>query len=216
MKLYSCEAARGPKPVRVVLALLRINYTLIEVNLAAEEQFGSAFTAINPNQRVPALDLTGHGKVEDVLTQSGAIMEYFAELCPKAQLLGEGTLERFRVREIMRLLDSDLRPLGNRQPLLRLMQEAHYTSRAETNGWSIFWVGRAFDALERMLKLHQSDPDFCVGERLTLADITLGTEVWAAISRFSLPVSEKWPKIWGVYEHLCTLPAFRTVHGLNG
>src|SRR6185369_10519647 len=63
----------------VMLEEVGLPYKVIPVNLQKEEQFAPAFTAINPNQKIPAIvdhDVAG-GPL--ALFESGAILVHLAE-----------------------------------------------------------------------------------------------------------------------------------------
>ncbi len=57
MKLYDGGRAPNPRRVRVFLAEKGIDIEKQQIDIAALEHKGAAFTAINPLQRVPALVL---------------------------------------------------------------------------------------------------------------------------------------------------------------
>ena len=73
IRLYAWHTPNGRK-VSVALEELALPYEVVKVNLAEGEQRSAAFTALNPNQKIPAIvdgDVT--------LAESGAILVYLAE-----------------------------------------------------------------------------------------------------------------------------------------
>ena len=73
IKLYAAHTPNGRK-VSVMLEECALPYEIVKLNLAKGEQFSAEFTAINPNQKIPAIvdgDMT--------LAESGAILVYLAE-----------------------------------------------------------------------------------------------------------------------------------------
>lgn len=77
LTLYYWNTPNGHKPV-LLLEELGLAYDLLPVNIGRGEQFSDAFTAVNPNQRIPALrDDTPQGPV--TVFESGAILQYLAE-----------------------------------------------------------------------------------------------------------------------------------------
>ena len=73
IKLYAAHTPNGRK-ISVMLEECALPYEIVKVNLSKGEQFTSQFTALNPNQKIPAIvdgDLT--------LAESGAILIYLAD-----------------------------------------------------------------------------------------------------------------------------------------
>jgi GST-like protein len=76
--LYTWTTPNGRK-ISIMLEETGLPYTVIPVNLQKEEQFTPAFTAINPNQKIPAIvdhDVAG-GPL--AIFESGAILFHLAE-----------------------------------------------------------------------------------------------------------------------------------------
>jgi len=76
--LYTWTTPNGRK-ISIALEELGLPYKVIPVNLQKEEQFSPAFTAINPNQKIPAIvdhDVPG-GPLS--VFESGAILVHLAE-----------------------------------------------------------------------------------------------------------------------------------------
>jgi glutathione S-transferase len=80
--------------IRVALAEAGAAYEYVTIDLAAGEQRGAAFLALNPHGKVPVLADGGF-----VLPESDAILWYVAESFPAAQLLGPTPRERARALE---------------------------------------------------------------------------------------------------------------------
>ena len=73
IKLYAWHTPNGRK-VSVMLEECGLPYEIVKVNLGKGEQFTPQFTALNPNQKIPAIV---DGEVQ--LAESGAILVYLAE-----------------------------------------------------------------------------------------------------------------------------------------
>jgi glutathione S-transferase len=84
MKLYDGGRAPNPRRVRIFLAEKGIEIEKQQVDLGTLEHKGSAYTAINPLQQVPALELDDG----TILTESIAICRYFEALQPEPALFG--------------------------------------------------------------------------------------------------------------------------------
>ncbi len=73
IKLYAWHTPNGRK-VSVMLEEAGLPYEVVKVDIAKGEQFTPQFTAISPNQKIPAIVDGGLA-----LAESGAILIYLAE-----------------------------------------------------------------------------------------------------------------------------------------
>src|SRR5690348_9343189 len=76
--LYTWTTPNGRK-ISIMLEETQVPYRVIAVNLGKEEQFTPEFTALNPNQKIPAIvdhDVAG-GPLG--IFESGAILFHLAE-----------------------------------------------------------------------------------------------------------------------------------------
>jgi GST-like protein len=73
--LYTWATPNGRK-VSIALEELGLEYTVYPINIAEGEQFSADFTAISPNQKIPAI--VDH-ETGIKLMESGAILMYLAE-----------------------------------------------------------------------------------------------------------------------------------------
>jgi len=102
MELY---AAKGTIAVAAALTLEEAgaDWTLNLVDFSKGDQTSAAYTAINPKGRVPAL-VVG----DDILTETGAIMNYIADMHPQAGLIPTDPIRAGRMRELMFYLASTM------------------------------------------------------------------------------------------------------------
>lgn len=100
MKLYY---APGTIATAAAIALEEsgIDYTAVRVDFSKGEQKGAAYTAINPNGRVPALETEG-----TILTETGAILEFIAAKSPG--LMPTEPLQAAKARGVMYYLASTM------------------------------------------------------------------------------------------------------------
>ncbi|WP_417713481.1 glutathione S-transferase family protein [Pseudophaeobacter arcticus] len=95
MQLYY---ASGTISVAVAIALEEagLDYEAIKIDFASKEQLSPAYTQINPKSRVPALAVDG-----GILTETGALLEYIADIAPDAGLRPSDPILLARMREVM-------------------------------------------------------------------------------------------------------------------
>src|SRR5690349_4141172 len=107
------------------------------------QQHKSEFRAINPQRRVPTLELSNGEK----LTQSLAIIEYLDEIHPEPPLLPADALARAKVRAIAQMIACDIHPLNNLIALQYLKRQLKH-EQPEIDAWYHHWVIEGFTALE--------------------------------------------------------------------
>ena len=89
--------------VAIALEEAGIEYETVEIDFAAKEQTGAAYGQINPKGRVPALAVEG-----GILTETGALLEYIADVSPEAGLRPQDPVRLARMREVMFYLASTM------------------------------------------------------------------------------------------------------------
>ena len=199
MKLYTYFRSSAAYRVRIALNLKGLQYDMVPVHLTKDggQQRKQDFQKINPQMRVPALELSSG----DVLTQSLAIIEYLDEIEPEPPLLPAEALERAHVRALAQIVACDIHPLNN-LIALQYLKRALKHEQAEIDAWYHHWVIEGFTALEQMLK----PGPYAHGAQVTLADICLVPQVFNA-RRLKVPL-DAFPKIMAVETACLKLPAF--------
>ncbi|MFP6774139.1 MAG: glutathione binding-like protein [Alphaproteobacteria bacterium] len=77
--LYSWKTSNGKK-ASIMLEECALDYNIHPINIGQDDQFTAAFTAINPNSKIPAIiDQDGPGGQPYTVIESGAILMYLAE-----------------------------------------------------------------------------------------------------------------------------------------
>ncbi len=84
MKLYQANTSPNSRRVRIYLAEKGISMPIVPVDLAAKEQFSSAYAEINPRRVVPTLVLDDGTAIGEV----PAILRYLEEIHPAPPLFG--------------------------------------------------------------------------------------------------------------------------------
>jgi len=166
MKLYDNPYAPNPRRVRVFLAEKGIEIPRIAVDIMKGEQRAPQFTALNPRQAVPVLELDDG----TAIAESIAICRYFEELKPEPPLFGSSTLERAQVEMWQRRIELGLMAaigqfFRHSHPLMANVEVPQIASWAEANRARAL---KFLPTLERQL----ADRPFVCGEAFTVADIT--------------------------------------------
>jgi maleylacetoacetate isomerase len=199
VKLYTYFRSSAAYRVRIALNLKGLAYDMVPVHLTRDggQQHKPEFQKVNPQRRVPALELSSG----DVLTQSLAIIEYLDEIEPEPPFLPADALERAHVRALAQVVACDIHPLNNLISLQYLKRVLKH-EQAEIDAWYHHWVIEGFTALERML----TPGPYAHGAHVTLADICLVPQVYNA-RRLKVPL-DAFPKIVSVEQACLKLPAF--------
>lgn len=186
MKLYTYFRSSAAYRVRIALNLKGVAYDAVPINLLKGEQREESYEAINPQMRVPSLDIGS-----TTLIQSPAILEYIDEVYPDPPLLPVGAINRAKVRALASLIACDIHPLNNSGTLAYLKNRLGH-DQAAADEWYAHWVRQGFDAIEALL----GPGPYAFGSRITLADIYLVPQVFNA-RRFKVPLDD-YPKIAAV------------------
>jgi glutathione S-transferase len=166
MKLYDGGRAPNPRRVKVFLAEKGITVPIEQVDLGKRAHKSPAYAAINPMQRVPALELDDG----TVISESIAICRYFERLNPEPPLFGVGPKDMALVEMWERRLEFHLlAPVShvfrNSHPAMKEMEVPQVHAWADANR------PRVMDflaLLDRELKGRR----YIAGDRYTVADIT--------------------------------------------
>ena len=90
-----------------------------------------------------------------------------------------------------------------------LTQSLHL-SEAQKLAWIRRWLGAGLQAIEALLAENPASGRFCHGERPSIADICLVTQVTPA-KTFDT-VLDPYPRVMRVYDTCMTIPAFADAH----
>jgi glutathione S-transferase len=166
MKLYDGGRAPNPRRVRIYLAEKSLDVPLEPVDLGALAHKSPEYTAINPLQRLPALQLDDG----TVLTESIAICRYFERLHPEPPLFGIGAKEAAVIEMWERRIEFHL--LG---PVSHIFRNSHPAMKAmevpQVPAWADANRPRVQDFLA-LLDGELRNRRYVAGDRYTVADIT--------------------------------------------
>src|SRR6185295_5096863 len=166
MKLYDGGRAPNPRRVKVFLAEKGITVPVEQVDLGQLAHKSPAYAAINPLQRVPALELDDG----TVICESIAICRYFEQLHPEPPLFGQGPkdmamVEMWERRVEFHLLAPISHVFRHSHPAMKDMEVPQVPAWADANR------PRAMDFLA-LLDRELKDRRYVAGDRYTVADIT--------------------------------------------
>jgi maleylacetoacetate isomerase len=197
VKLYTYFRSSAAYRVRIALNLKGVAYDSLPINLLTGEQREEAYRAVNPQGRVPSLDIG-----TATLIQSPAILEYIDEVYPEPPLLPVGAVNRAKVRAIASLIGCDIHPLNNSGTIAYLKKRLGH-DQAAADEWYAHWVREGFEAIEALL----GPGPYAFGARITLADVYLVPQVFNA-RRFNVSL-DAYPKIAAVDEACSRHKAFQ-------
>lgn len=203
MRLFTYWRSTASYRVRIALVLKGVTVEQVPVHLVrgGGEQHGAAYRAINPQGRVPALELDDG----TVLVQSPAILDYLDEAYPDPPLLPGGAVARAKARGIADIIGCDIHPLNNVAVLTHLRRQLGQGEVAVSE-WIARWILDGFHAVEALI----GDDGFCLGPAPGLADVFLVPQVYSA-RRFNVSL-DAFPRILRVDALAAHHPAFQAAH----
>lgn len=165
MKLYMHPASTTCRPIMLFVADSGLDLEQQVVDLFTGEQYGPAFTAINPNNCVPVL---ADGDFR--LTESSAILKYLADVCGSAAYPTD-LRQRARVNELMDWFNTGFyRTFGYGLCYAQLL-EPYRLSNPEGQAEAVAAAKKSAERLLGILNDHilGSRPYLC-GNAITIAD----------------------------------------------
>ena len=206
MKLYTYFRSSAAYRVRIALNLKGLDYEMVPVHLTKDggHHKREEFRAVNPQMRVPSLELDNG----EVLLQSLAIIDYLDETHPEPPLLPSDPLERAHVRAMSQIVACDIHPLNNLAALQYLRRQLKH-EQPEIDTWYHHWVLTGFEAIEALM---QPGP-YAAGAKVTLADVCLVPQIYNA-RRLKVPL-DRFPKIVAVDAACSKLAEFQHAHPDN-
>ncbi len=203
MKLYTYWRSSAAYRVRIALALKGVAFDSVPVSLHPDrlEQYDPAYRALNPEMRLPSLELDD-GRV---VGQSMAMLEWIEETWPEPALLPADAWGRAEVRAVCQAIVSDTHPLQN-SSVLAALRERFGADDAAVRDWARHWIGRGLLACEARAAGRQTT--FLFGETPGLADVCLVPQMYNA-RRFGVDLAAL-PRLAAVEARCTELAAFRS------
>lgn len=191
MKLYDGGRVPNARRVRIFLAEKGISVPMVPVDLGKKEHRSEEFTARNPLQRVPVLELDDG----TVLTESVAICRYFEELHPEPALFGTGALGKALVEMWNRRAEFELY-LAVQAAFRHLHPGMAGYEVPQVTEWGEVNKGRAIEAM-RLFDRQLAANRFVAGADFSIADITAFVSVeFLKAARLSVPDDMKHLARW--------------------
>jgi glutathione S-transferase len=206
LRLYHAAASPNSRRVRMFLAEKGISVPLVSVDLAAGEQNGDAYRAINPRRVVPTLVLEEGTAIGEVL----AIWRYLEESYPATPLLGTTPKDKALVTMWERRPELEgfvavMEGVRNAAPRLagRAIAGPHdYVQIPELVERSKRRVADFYGDLDGRL----AEAPFVAGGNFSVADITALVTVDFATRAFDMPISAKMPSLKRWYDIVAARP----------
>ncbi len=197
MKLYSYFRSSASYRVRIALNVKKVKYDIESINIVNGEQKESDYLEKNKQGLVPALELdTG-----EILTQSGAIIEFLDDAFPEIPLIPSDKVLAAKARALGSIITNEIQPLNNLR-VLEYIRDIEKFDPSQVTKWYHTWLRSGFDALENSIR-----KPFCLGETVTIIECCLIPQVYNA-HRFKFDMSN-YPKIERIYKLCLELESFQ-------
>ncbi len=200
--LYTFFRSSTSYRLRIALAWKKLAYEPIFTSLPGMKHKDPAYLKLNPQGLVPAL-VSDEGRV---YTQSMAMIEWLDERYPEPPLMPRDADEKWYVRAVSQVIGCEIHPLNNTRVLKYLKSSYGLDDASVNGGWYAHWIAEGFAGLEGFLSLQKRSASYCLGERVTMADVCLVPQVFNA-QRFNCDL-KPYPTLMGIFERCMKLPAF--------
>ena len=182
IKMYDYWRSSACYRLRIGFNLKGIAFESVSVNLHPDvrEQASEPYKTINPQQRVPAVEIDGQ-----VHNQSMAILDWLDRAYPDPPLLPTDPHERLRAKAFAETIACDVHPLNNTS-ILKYLKDTFEADDQAINDWYSEWIVRGFEALE--MHAWKRKTPFLFGDRPGLAEICLIPQIYNA-RRFNVDLS---------------------------
>lgn len=203
IQLYSFWRSNAAFRVKVALALKKLPFEEIEVDILAGRQFDTDYAEVNAERVVPTLVHDGHR-----VFQSLAIMEYLDEIYPMPRLMPEGAADRAYARALAMVSVADSHPFVT--PRVRKHLSQHYGADTDAiEAWCGHWGREGLATYERMLAQRPATP-FALGVSPTLADICIaGQKIIADLYQVDVAA---YPRVAALTQRCFDMPEFAEAH----
>lgn len=192
--LYDYWRSSAAYRVRIALALKGLDWESRPIDLAAGEQGGAPYRALNPQGLVPALAVDGL-----LLTQSLAIIDYLDGRWPQPRLIPADPAQRAQAMARALVIAADVHPIANLR-VLKVLRGEFGAAEEQVTGWIHRWIAAGFDTLEAQAP----DSGLLGGPEPDISDLCLVPQMYNA-RRFELAL-DPWPRLVRIDAELRALP----------
>lgn len=197
-KIYGRKGS-GNICVQVLLEEAGVPYEMVVV----EDVKAPEFLKVNPNGKVPALQLPGG----EIMYESAAMMVFLAETLPAARMAPKtGTAEHALMLQWIAMISS-----GLYESILRYFYAERYGEAASVKSRAGEEIDRLYGVMESALT--KKGPWLC-GKQISAADIYL-----AMLASWYEPdtkaLGKKFPKILALYKMVAERPSWKRVEAAN-
>jgi len=197
-KLYGGKGA-GSVCVQILLEEAKAPYKMVWV----EDVKAPDFLKVNPNGKIPALQLPGG----QIIYESAAMMAFLAETLPAARMTPKiGTAEHALMLQWLVLLSA-----GTYESILRYFYSERYGEAVSVKSRASEEIDRLYGVMET--ELAQKGPYLC-GKQISAADVYL-TMLASWYEPDTTALGKKFPRILAVYNTVAARPSWKTVQAAN-
>ena len=164
MRLHDYAASGNCYKVRLLLALLELEYERVPVDIFAGDTLTPEFAQLNPLRETPVLELDGDTHRGETIAQSNAILWYLAD---GTSYLPADRLARARVVQWLSFEQERVMPGLGGTRFRRATGRAALDPAADA---ARFATGLG---TLRVLDDHLAEREFLVGDRCSIADLSL-------------------------------------------
>ncbi len=199
LKLYSHPISPNAKRIRVLAKELGLEIEVEEVDFSKGEHKAPAFLALNPNGMVPVLEWDGR-----TLWESPALLFELASAHPESGLVPDELAEESEMLRWMFWNTAHLAPAVFGVALETYIKPTFMDQEPDPAKIESNTAG--FQNYAAVLNGHLEGRDWILGERFSIADITVGTSV--DVTRVTELSLEPYPAVAAWHERLSQRPSW--------
>ena len=203
IQLYGFWRSNAAFRVRVALALKKLPFEEIEIDILSGHQFDAAYAEVNAERVVPTLVQDDHR-----VFQSLAIMEYLDDIHPEPRLMPVEAREKAYARSLALVAVADAHPLI--VPRVRKhLGQAFGADASAIEAWCRHWTTEGLATHERLFTRRPPTP-FALGETPGIADICIAGQI--VLAEFNKIDLSAFPAVAALGKRCFDMPEFAQAH----